>query len=563
MIPAQIPDEPPLTYADSFDVPVLFRNGPANKPKRQWRTAEHEAWSASGGFPAADGWYAPTTTWREIIKAATEVGRDVTPHLQNQPRYAHGELIARISPLYAYLGAHPVTPRHPVPGAKGQRLTLNPVYEHGTERTAQSAVAYRLGMTMTEWACRSLLGLGQTHHLELGGPIPALSGTFKDPMRTLPDLWGRHEAEGMYWLIEAKGGNVGVGALRKGWAQLEAGSKILGSFKHRIVLVGASVRPGDDLFLTIDHDLHSGEPPLPPAGSGANDAAVGPGNLEDHLGESDDALIGAARAQMLAYLALRSAPASQLRTVPVPADRASRRRRSGLTTPLENDDLTLAMRADAAERPSTSSRAPCATRSAPGGSTTSSPAASLEPRSTSACPESCSPPAHASTKKIWPSSGAPRDCAPRISRPSTRASATKPKKYNGSPSGGSSASSKRKPAHGCAPYSATPMSGEQRATGATCCVVRRSRSSTWMATRVSSKRPRRKRTWPSAATTCLPHAPSPARAASLGRSGPATRAPHPGRSGIPAPTLHDSRAISLPEHQETHHHEHRRVPPAS
>lgn len=64
------------------------------------------------------------------------------------------------------------------------------------------------------------------------------------------------------------------------------------------------------------------------------------------------------------------------------------------------------------------------------------------------------------------------------------------------------------------PCSATPTSGERRATGATCCAVPRSRSSTWRTTRVSSKRPRRKRTWPSAATTCLPHAPSPARAAS-------------------------------------------------
>jgi hypothetical protein len=267
MIPADVPDEPPLTYADSFDIPVLFRNGPADKPKRQWRTAEHKAWTGSDGFPAADGWYAPTTTWREIIKAATEVGRDVTPHLQNQPRYAHGELVARVAPLYAYLGAHPVEPRHPVPGAKGRRLTLNPVYAHGTERTAKNAAAYRLGMTMTEWACRSLLGLGQTEHLELGGPIPALSETFKDPKKKLPDLWGRHETEEMYWLIEAKGGAVGVGTLRKGWAQLEAGSKILGSYAHRTVLVGASVRPGDDLFLTIDHDLHPGLPPLPPAGS--------------------------------------------------------------------------------------------------------------------------------------------------------------------------------------------------------------------------------------------------------------------------------------------------------
>ncbi|MEO3891406.1 hypothetical protein [Nonomuraea sp. B5E05] len=96
MIPAHVPDEPPLTYADSFDVPVLFRNGPARKPRRQWRTSKHQPWAGSHGIPATDGWYVSTTTWREIIKAAIEVGRDVTPHLQNQPQYAHGEFVARV-----------------------------------------------------------------------------------------------------------------------------------------------------------------------------------------------------------------------------------------------------------------------------------------------------------------------------------------------------------------------------------------------------------------------------------------------------------------------------------
>jgi len=150
MIPAHVPDEPPLIYDDSFDVPVLLRDEPAGKPRRQWRTAMQKPWVASGGFPPTDGWYISTTTWREIIKAAIEVGRDVTPHLQNQPRYAHGELVARVSPLYAYLGTHPVKPQHPVPGTTSRRLTLNPVYAYGTERTAKNAAGYRLGMTMAE-----------------------------------------------------------------------------------------------------------------------------------------------------------------------------------------------------------------------------------------------------------------------------------------------------------------------------------------------------------------------------------------------------------------------------
>ncbi|MER6190105.1 hypothetical protein [Streptomyces cyaneofuscatus] len=47
--------------------------------------------------------------------------------------------------------------------------------EDGSERTAQNAAACRLGMTMTDWASRSLLNFGQTQPCELGGPFPALS----------------------------------------------------------------------------------------------------------------------------------------------------------------------------------------------------------------------------------------------------------------------------------------------------------------------------------------------------------------------------------------------------
>ncbi|MEV5155869.1 gamma-glutamyltransferase [Streptomyces werraensis] len=344
MISDDVTDAPPLVYADSVDIPVLFRDGPAKRPFKQWRTARHQPWATPGAFPDKDGWYAPTTTWREIVKAATEVGRDVTPWLHQAPQLARGELVARISPLYAYLGIHDVTPRHPLPHTSGRRLTVNAVYEHGTERSAKSILGYRLGMTMAEWACRSLMGLGQTWHIEDGGPIPALENDFKDPVRTLPDLWGLHEAENAYWLIEAKGGNVRKNRLTEGWEQLKEGSKVLHAYAHRRVLCGASVQPQGDLFVTIDHDHHPGQPALQVKGK----TAPTPSSAEDHLSESDNALLATARAQMLTYLALRSAPPSQLRAVGLPADRSTRRRRAdGLTTPLERDEMTRGMRAAA------------------------------------------------------------------------------------------------------------------------------------------------------------------------------------------------------------------------
>ncbi|BDH15387.1 hypothetical protein HOK021_65660 [Streptomyces hygroscopicus] len=46
--------------------PVTVRDRPIGGPiPSQWRTAKHQPWTGSDGFPAADGWYAPTTTWHE------------------------------------------------------------------------------------------------------------------------------------------------------------------------------------------------------------------------------------------------------------------------------------------------------------------------------------------------------------------------------------------------------------------------------------------------------------------------------------------------------------------
>lgn len=160
---------------------------------------------------------------------------------------------------------------------------------------------------------------------------------------------GLHEQENRYWLIEAKGGNVGKDRLRNGWEQLLGGTNVLHGYAHRRILVGASVQPRGDLFLTIDHDHHPGRKPLQP--SAATKPPKKPGAPEDHLGESDDALMGAARAQMLVYLALSGAQPSRLKTVALPTDRTGRRRGPhGVTTPLERDsnlrDTRNAIRAD-------------------------------------------------------------------------------------------------------------------------------------------------------------------------------------------------------------------------
>jgi hypothetical protein len=142
-----------LQSPDAVDIAVLVRSGPQRWPTPHWHWAK-TPWPAVGMVPP-NGWYLVTTTWREIVKHATEVGRDVAPWLRNVPQLAGQELLARISPLYAYLS---IEEKHhvPHPHSAGRRLMASVVHEHGTEVTARGAFAYRLGMTMAQWACCGL-----------------------------------------------------------------------------------------------------------------------------------------------------------------------------------------------------------------------------------------------------------------------------------------------------------------------------------------------------------------------------------------------------------------------
>jgi hypothetical protein len=298
-------------------------------------------WPFIGGVPSSEGWYLVTTTWREIIKHATEVGRDLTPWLSRFPQLAGQELLARVAPLQAYLSVlegQPQPHRH----SAGRRLVASVVHSHGAERSARGAFAYRLGMTMAQWACCGLMGLGRTTHVENGGP-PGVPG-FSDPAEARPDLWGKHLADGSpWWLIEAKAANkIGLVHLRKGAAQLSAGSHLMGHRPHRLLLCGTSLH--DQVFMTIDDLPVSARPssdadrtPLAPADGGPD--------AEDHLNSDDDVLLATARAQMLVYLSLRYTSRSALRLVPVSARRdAGLRVSTGSVIPLEADTATTEVR---------------------------------------------------------------------------------------------------------------------------------------------------------------------------------------------------------------------------
>jgi len=157
-------------------------------------------WPPVRDIPPA-GAHLVTTTWRDILDAAETVGRDPTPWSAAMPELARAELIARWSPLMAYLRRR--RNAWPQPGSSGHLIEPNAIYRHGTEQTARGAFGYRLGMTMAEWACPGLMGLGPALHAEASTPAGAGSGW--SPSIGLPDLVGDHWHPPTTWLVEAKG----------------------------------------------------------------------------------------------------------------------------------------------------------------------------------------------------------------------------------------------------------------------------------------------------------------------------------------------------------------------
>ncbi|MEU3556387.1 gamma-glutamyltransferase [Streptomyces fragilis] len=351
-------DQKPLRYVDAIDIPVLFRDVPGGRTRSEWRRNDHAAWTGTS-FPSSNGWYLPTTTWRNILQAAVGVGRDISPWL-NRPHYAMREMGARIAPLNAYLDLHEADRLHGYNA--GRRLTANVVLEQGTEASAVGAFSYRLGMTMAEWACRSLMGLGETWHIENSWPLgirdPA-AGTkpAKGKKHPRPDLWGQHHAEGRHWLIEAKGGDIKSAQLDRGWEQLLGGCTVLHphGVDHRVVLCGAALKrgvgPKNDLFVIIRHEHHPGAQGGSLTSASGDGTAPTEGQSAEELLDEDDTgelLLDVARSQILTYLALRALEASafsRLRLVPVARDRGGRRPTAGPLTLMEDDETTRERRA--------------------------------------------------------------------------------------------------------------------------------------------------------------------------------------------------------------------------
>jgi hypothetical protein len=363
MFPPPGAADQPVKADDAFDIPVFVRHSSplraGRRPKPLHVDSASVPWPAIRDVPPT-GTYLVTTTWRDIIDAAVTVGRDPFPWLGRMPALAWSELIARSSPLMAYLRRSPNAKASL--GSSGYLLEPNAVYYHGTERTARAAFGYRVGMTMAEWVCRGLMGLGPTRHAESSRPTDA--GPAWSPVNGLPDLVGDHWRPPPTWLVEAKGARrIGQPALAKGALQLTGRGLMSGA--HVCVLCGASLEPR--LFVTVDVEILPGRPPR-----------AEPPEIPDPATD-DSVLVNLARSRMLTYYSLRALTPDALSVRPVglaAADPGSWRRRVGLVYPLEQDPSTQQERvlardpsAYAEERPATE-RLDMLTGHIPGTSTT-------------------------------------------------------------------------------------------------------------------------------------------------------------------------------------------------
>ncbi|MFC5655030.1 hypothetical protein [Streptomyces nogalater] len=262
-----------------------------------------------------------TTTWRALLDATIAVGRDITPWLASVPRLARREIMARRYPLSAYL----VRDKVRTGKTAGPRWKVVPsaVYSHGTEHSTRTAFGYHIGMTMAEWACGTLMGLGPTTHAESAAPPGA------DPewlrTRSLPDLFGTHPADSRVWLVEAKGGRwLRMPSRVKGARQLDVGALL--PVPHHKVLCGTGLE--QRLFMVIDVES-------------ADHGGAGTPRARD----SAEVLLELARSRMTTYLALASLPPALLRVTPVgrPETRQGPRR-SGSLRLLEGDSATEDLR---------------------------------------------------------------------------------------------------------------------------------------------------------------------------------------------------------------------------
>lgn len=343
MLPPEDADDYLFDVSDAVDVPVVVRStGKLRRPpEAQWKSPV-DPWPVAGQLPS-DGFYLATTTWRQILQAATGVGRDLAPWLRKTPWLAVNEFIARVAPLQAYLCMKDV------PGpeyAAGRRLFVSAVYQHGTERSAHTAFGYHLGMTMAQWACVGMSGLGSTRHIEAGGPNG--NQGFLDAGLRLPDLWGTHPSPRLPWLVEAKAGrHLGEGRLKDGKVQLNGGSDLM-TDPHLQVLCGTSLPhrkkwEDDYLFMTVDTTMNTPRPPgggsaLPPLGPP-------PDGAEDYIAEDVEALLAVARSQLMVYQAIAFGAVEDLRLIPISKARSARfRYRTGSLTPVERDEPTREIR---------------------------------------------------------------------------------------------------------------------------------------------------------------------------------------------------------------------------